>query len=230
MSHSDQNTPNLYRTFPTYGRGMEAGKPCAARMFHTFHTFQTCSPAACAYGCERAPARTRTRVHLSLFRYGKYGRYGRGPQHKGFEAPDLCHTSNRYGTPATQQGMLLGHSLTNLACSVGLHQFDVTLCQRGSQFAPPKALKQDAVALGAKASRRRYQSGNPLAMRAWAIYLHFSCRHLQSGGAPAGPNRSDYRSAKSPHPQFAGPSTGLLPTGSQTPVCPLLFSLTKGVM
>lgn len=163
MSHSDQNTPNLHQTSPRYGRGMEAGKPCAARMFHTFHTFQTCSPAACACGCERAPARTRTRVHLSLFRYGKYGRYGRGPQHKGFEAPDLCHTSIRYGTAARQgEQMQLSSSCIDLSGRARLPQRGVAFGQR--------------------------------------------------------------------FPRFTGPSTGLLPTGSKTRVCPLLFSLTKGVM
>lgn len=121
MSRSDQSTPNLYRTFHRYGRSMEAGKPCAAMEFHTFHTFRTCSPAACAYGCERPPARTRTRVHLSLFMYGKYGRYGRGPQDKDFQVPDLCHTSIRYGTAARQgHQMLLDNSRTILACRVGL--------------------------------------------------------------------------------------------------------------
>lgn len=165
MSHSDQNTPNLHQTFPRYGRGMEAGKPCAARMFHTFHTFQTYSPAACAYGCERAPARTRTRVHLSLFMYGRYGRYGRGPQDKGLEAPYICHTSNRYGKPAEGLGQRVPQSNTGTASA------DSRSCQR----------------------------------RAMGVAI---CKPLGS----------------------AGPSTGLLHTGQKTPVCPLLFSPTKGVM
>jgi len=114
MSRSDQNTPYLYRTFPRYGRSMEAGKPCAARVFHTFHTFRTCLTAACTYRCERAPARTRTRVYLSLLMYGRYGRYGRGPQDKDFEAPNLCHTSIRYGiSPAAQdKRTMLGNAGT----------------------------------------------------------------------------------------------------------------------
>lgn len=164
MSHSDQNTPNLHQTFPRYGRGMEAGKPCATRMFHTFHTFQTCSPAACAYGCERAPARTRTRVHLYLFMYGRYGRYGRGPQDKGLEAPYICHTSNRYGKPAEGLGQRVQLSNTNTA----------------------------------SAAARSGQSWAGVAI----------CKPLG----------------------FAGPSTGLLHTGTKNVVNPLLFSPTKGVM
>lgn len=143
MSHSDQNTPNLHQTLTAYGRGMEAGKPCAARMFHTFHTFQTCSPAACAYGCERAPARTRTRVHLSIFMYGKYGRYGRGPQDRDLEAPYICHTSNRYGKPAARLGQraLLSNTGTTAAARSGRSRaMGVEICQTLGSAGPSTGL------------------------------------------------------------------------------------------
>lgn len=52
---------------PYISKGMEAEKPCAARLFHTFHTFHTDGAHPCASGRARAPACVYTRVHSYFF-------------------------------------------------------------------------------------------------------------------------------------------------------------------
>ena len=43
------------------------------------------------------PVRPRARMRVTVFPYGTYGRYGRGPQDKASGVPYLCHISGRYG-------------------------------------------------------------------------------------------------------------------------------------
>lgn len=59
MRRSSQKVPYLFHTSL---KGMEAGKACGRRAFHTFHTFHTCFPRTRTYVC--TPAHTRVHLHL----------------------------------------------------------------------------------------------------------------------------------------------------------------------
>ncbi|MBS1143381.1 MAG: hypothetical protein H6R14_787 [Proteobacteria bacterium] len=78
--------PQFPYLFHTYVEGMEAGKRCAAMVFHTFHTFHTC------FSCAHVGGRAHTRVHVRV-----HPRTGINLGMEGMEGMEEGHTARLLG-------------------------------------------------------------------------------------------------------------------------------------
>lgn len=67
--------------FHTSFKGMEPGKPCSTRLFHTFHTFHTYLPRTRS-AHRQAQAHTCARAHAYLSIFGMEGMEGMEEGHR----------------------------------------------------------------------------------------------------------------------------------------------------